>query len=73
MAQARTILSGLMLAAAALTADAAPITTPSISRSTMTVMKPDFTRPGGQPGAVREIAPAKPKANRRGRSQTPTP
>ena len=71
MAHTRTILPGLMLAAATLPAAAAPVTTPSVSRSTITVMRPDFTRPGGQPGAVREIAPAKPKPTRRGRTPTP--
>jgi hypothetical protein len=40
---------------------------------TITVMKPDFTRPGGQPGAVREVAPARPQPKRRGRTPTSQP
>jgi hypothetical protein len=69
----QTVLVALVLAAATLPAAAGPTVTPYGTRSTITVIKPEFTRPGGQPGAVREIAPAKPKAVRRGRTPTTQP
>lgn len=54
-----------LLAALAGPATANPLNTYS-PRVGLTVIKPDFTRPGGQPGAAREIAPAKPlKRHRR--------
>jgi hypothetical protein len=70
--RAQAIWVGVMLVAAALPASAGNLA-PNGSRMTITVMKPDFTRPGGQPGAVREVAPARPKAKRRGRPQTSQP
>lgn len=64
-----TTLAAVTLAGAALAGPAVTV----VHRSTITVIKPDFTRPGGQPGAVREIAPAKPKATRRGRTPATQP
>jgi hypothetical protein len=39
-------------------------------RSVPMTIKPEFTRPGGQPGAAREIAPAKPVPVQRRRGKT---
>ena len=54
--------------AAACAAVAAPAATFS-HRSVTLAIKPDFTRPGGQPGAAREIAPVKPVQVQRRRAK----
>jgi hypothetical protein len=64
----KRILLTLAVASGASVAAAAPAVTFS-QRPVMLTIKPDFTRPGGQPGAAREIAPAKPVQRRRGKAQ----
>lgn len=66
----RTILT-LVVASVAGAAMAAPAVAFS-QRSVTFTIKPEFTRPGGQPGAAREIAPAKPVQVQRRRGKAPT-
>jgi hypothetical protein len=64
----RTILT-LIAVSVAGAAAAAPALTFS-QRPVTLAIKPEFTRPGGQPGAAREIAPAKPVPVQRRRGKT---
>lgn len=70
----RTILALIAVSISGGALVGAAVASPTVTfsqRSVPMTIKPEFTRPGGQPGAVREIAPVKPVPvqRRRGKGQ----